>query len=1453
MLNAVIAFSLRHRALVLFAAAALLIGGILAFSRLPIDAVPDITNNQVQILTNAPALSALEIERFVTFPIELSVKSLPDLVELRSLSRPGLSVITVVFEEDVDLYFGRQLILEKLREVGEDLPEGVRTPELGPVSTGLGEIFRYVVRDTSGRYSPMELRTIQDWIIRRELLGAEALAEVNSLGGELQQYQIIVDPDRLAGYDISLRDVFRAASEASDNAGGAYIETGPEQLAVRAVGLATSVEDIRNSVITTYSDGTPLLIGDVAEVRTGPAIRFGSASQDGKGEVVVGIVMQLKGANARVTVNGVKERIEEIRPLLPEGVVIEPFYDREELVDRTIRTVLTNLIEGALLVIGVLLLFLVSLRAGLIVASVIPLSMCFAGIMMYLSGQSGNLMSLGAIDFGLVVDGSLIIVENILRLLDRRYREGESPPLSSDDMRHLVYEGSIEVRKAAQFGEIIIIVVYLPIITLQGIEGKLFRPMALTVGFALIGALLLSITYVPALASLLLRGQKRVRHSPIIEWMRRRYRPLLERALRYRPAIVGTSFGLVLLALFGFTQLGGEFIPRLDEGDIAMHLIRLPSIALSESQEITTAVEKELMTFPEVKTVVSHTGRAEVSTDPMGFELADVFIMLRDEGEWTTGRTKEELVEAMSERLEKFPGVGTQFLQPIEMRMNELIAGARGDVVVKVYGEDYETLTPAAGEIAAILRELEGGTDITVEQTGGLSQLVIRPDRSSLARYGMSVADLNHIVETAVAGSKAGTVYEGERRFDLVVRFREEARTDVGKIRGLSVSTPTGAPVPLSELASVRIEEGPVQISREEGSRFTTIQANVRGRDVESFVKELRDRVESEVELPPGYRIDYGGQFRNLEKASERLLYVVPIALFLIFALLYQTFGSFRIGVMIFLCIPMSVVGGVGALLLRGMPFSISAGVGFIALFGIAVLNGIVMVAAIRKHQLAGIPRREAVMLGADERLRPVVTTAALAGFGFLPMMLATSAGAEVQRPLATVIIGGLISATLLTLILLPIIYERFGGKPSTADIEDDGNRKDFLTTKGIAGTAIVIFLLLAAASTASGQTTLTRQVLIERALTASPERERVAASAKRIDAEGRTANIPPPTSLFYEVEEYPSGSLPGEPTTSFGISQSIPFPTVWGANSRARRAAVVAVEAELGVVERKIVNEANRIWLDLVHAARHVGLTDTMTANARRIADITRFRRSVGEIDALEATQGEILLAEAKGDSIAARNDLDRAMRRARSLMAAPGSEEFLLQPDPLSFADNGERTELLERLRTNHPELRFLERRLQAIGARKIATAQSRLPGFELEFRSQRVDGRMGYFGAGIGLEIPITRWFSDPREDAFDAEEMELLAEVRQTERDLTRRLDELLIEREGKLALVRHYDDELLPAAREAWRIGLRLYQEGETGYLSVVTVHTSLITFERERLEQALEIERIDLEITGLVE
>ncbi len=1213
---------------------------------------------------------------------------------MRSLSRSGLSVVTVVFEENVETYFGRQLILEKLREAEESLPPGADTPELGPVSTGLGEIFRYVVRDTTGRLSPMELRTIHDWIVRRQLLGVPGLAEVNAIGGFLKQYQVLVDPEKLAAYNLTLRDVFDAAAASSGTGGGAYIETGPEQLTVRSVGLATSLDDLRATAVKTTAGGTPVLLGDVAEVTTGPAIRFGAATRDGEGEVVTGFTLQLKGANARVVVGAVKDRIAEIQASLPEGVVIEPYYDRTQLVARTIKTVAKNLGEGALLVIAVLLLLLAHLRSGLILASVIPLAMLFAVICMVLTGQSGNLMSLGAIDFGLVVDGSLIIVENILRLISKHQREGR--PIEGDDgMRRLVYAGAVEMVSAAKFGVFIIIIVYLPILTLRGIEGKLFQPMALTVTYALVGALLLSVTYVPVMCSLFLKGGAPIRHAPVVAWLHRVYRPALRRALAHGRLIVGVAALLLAVALVGFTRLGGEFLPRLDEGDVAMQILRLPSVSLTESLAITGEVERRVAAFDEVETIVSNTGRPEVSTDPMGVEIADAYIILKPRDAWPEvagrRRTKAELVEAMREAVEDVPGAGVQFLQPIEMRTNELVAGARGDVAVKLFGEDFGVMNPAAERVAAILRATPGGADVSVEQTSGFPQLVVRPDRAVLARYGLTPADINDLVETAVGGRVAGAIYEGERRFDLVVRYRENARGSVTALRQTLVATPTGARVPLEVLARVAVEEGPAQISRDEGSRYVTVQANVRGRDVASFVESVQAQIAAQVDLPPGYRIAYGGQFENLQNASRRLALVVPLALVLIFFLLFQAFRSARLGVLIFLCVPMAVIGGVAALFVAGLPFSISAGVGFIALFGIAVLNGIVMVAAFRKFEGEGLTRRDAILAGADERLRPVVTTATLAALGFVPMLLARSAGAEVQRPLATVVIGGLVSSTLLTLFVLPIVYGWFGGRrvqwqqPEPEDVEaelftppgeagldaaDSPYENGYFAVtrppgRGGAVWGIALLALLGAAGRAQAQDVpgnltgpLSQSVVRARVLDVAPSLQRSLAALQRAAALRSSAGLLPATEVFATVDGQPIADVTAERETAGGVAQTIPLPPVLTARRRAAQKLIEQAEAEHAVVRRAVLLDADLAYVDLLAGQTRLALADSALVLAQAFAAAAERRQGLGETGVLEALQARVAVAQAERERAASAGAFESAAAVLRTLLdLAPGA----------------------------------------------------------------------------------------------------------------------------------------------------------------------------------------------------
>jgi cobalt-zinc-cadmium resistance protein CzcA len=1483
----IVAFSLRQRVLVLFATVGLVAAGLYAATRLPVDAVPDVTNNQVQVLTQAPALSPLEVERFVTVPVELALKSLPDLVELRSLSRQGISVVTVVFEDGVDTYFGRQLILEALRGVGDELPPGTETPELGPVSTGLGEVFRYTLRDTTGRYSPMELRTIQDWIVRRQLLGVPGLAEVNSIGGELRQVQVLVDPDRLAGYGLTLREVFDATAEASGNAGAATIETGPEQLSVRTDGLVQSADDLRRSVVATRG-GTPVTLGDVAEVRDGAAVRFGAATQDGEGEVVTGFALQLKGANARVVVSAVKDRIEEIQQALPEGVTIEPYYDRTALVNRTIGTVAKHLAEGALLVIFVLLLLLVNFRAGLVLASVIPLAMMFAFIGMWLTGQSANLMSLGAIDFGLVVDGSLIIVENVLRRIGVMQKEGGGR-LSKEAFRDLVYEGTLEVRKVAQFGEVIILVVYLPILFLRGIEGKLFAPMALTVSFALLGAVILSITYVPVMCSLVFDPSKPVKHSPIIEWLHKVYRPLLDRALGLRAVVVGGAAALFALAVFGFGGLGAEFVPRLDEGDVAVQIIRLPSVSLTESVEIAGDVERRLMAFDEVETVVGNTGRAEISTDPMGVEITDTYVILKPKDEWPEvdgdPRTKPELVAAMQEAVEDVPA-GVQFYQPIEMRTNELIAGARGDVVVKVFGESYDELTPLAEQVEQIVQETPGATSVSRDQTEGSPQLVVRPDRAALARYGLTVAALNRIVETAVGGATAGEVYEGERRFDLVVRFQEGARSSPAAVEALPVVTPTGARVPLSALASVAVESGPVSVSREEGSRFVSVQSNVTGRDLASFVEDVQARIAAEVDLPPGARIDYGGQFENLEAATARLALVVPLALALIFVLLFQTFGSVRLAAIIYLCVPMSIVGGVAMLYLLGLPFSISAGVGFIALFGIAVLNGLVMVGAIRKFELHGLPRREAVLAGADERLRAVVTTATLAAIGFMPMLLGSGAGSEVQRPLAAVVIGGLVTSTVLTLFVLPTVYAWVGSGqapptlPGGGEVDADLDRQlnaevdsDWAPDAdghgagrraGVGPALGLVLALLVGAGTARAQdgpaTPLTLAGALDQAEAVAPELALGTAAVAREAARRESAGILPATEFFLGVDRVPTidGSFGGT-ETSLGVGQSFRLPAYYRAQRGAADALLRQAEVERGALRRGVRLRAALAYVEAVAADARLVLADSAVAVASGFAYASNRRFELEATGQLEPLQAEVALAqaeraraEAAGQARGARDALGTYLARRDSLVLADPLGRTFDEglPDLDALAATGALDSLLVRA---NPRLAAAEAAVRVAEAEARAVATERLPSFGAEAALQTEGGAVGFLAGRVGVAVPLARMATDAPDRAAQA-----AVEVARFERDrllvgLATDLRTRLARLRADAAQARLYDERLVPQAERAYAIAIRLRREGAATYLEVLQAQTALLQTRADALEVALDAARLRTEIDALLD
>jgi cobalt-zinc-cadmium resistance protein CzcA len=1034
MLNKIIEFSIRNKLIIGLFIIALIGYGAYETSRLPIDAVPDITNNQVQVITIAPSFGATDIERLVTFPIEQANNNIPGLKEIRSFSRFGLSLVTIVFEDATDIYWARQQVAERLQKVQVQIPPGIGIPELGPVSTGLGEIYQYVVRAKKGyekKYNETELRTIQDWIVRRQLLGVKGVAEVSSFGGKLKQYEIAVDPHKLQSYNVTIQEVFTALEKNNQNTGGAYIEKGATVLFIRSEGLVGNTSDIRNICIKATESGTPLFIRDIADVKTGYATRYGAMCYNDEGEVAGAVVMMLKGANSSEVIKSVKKRITQIRKTLPEGVIVEPFLDRTKMVNNAIGTVEQNLMEGALIVIFVLVLFLGNIRAGLLVASVIPLAMLFAIILMNTFGVSGNLMSLGALDFGLIVDGAVIIVEAVMHQLSHSAQLKNIRQLNQSEMNYEVSHSASKMMNSAVFGQIIILVVYLPIFTLQGIEGKMFKPMAQTVAFALLGAFLLSLTYIPMMSALFL--SKKTKHKPnisdkLMSRIENSYQNTLRKILRFPKTVLTAVILLFLSAVITLSFLGGEFIPALEEGDFAVDTRVLTGSNLKTTIENTQKAAHILKTrFPEVEKVVTKIGSGEVPTDPMPMEASDMMVILKDKREWKSAKTFNELAEKMGKALQDVPGITTSFQYPVQMRFNELMTGARQDVVCKIFGENLDTLASYAQKLGAIVNQVEGAKNLYVETVTGMPQVIIEYNRAAIAQYNLNIADINKVVNTAFAGQSAGLIFEGEKRFDVVVRLDTDKRKDLEDVKNLLVPTPLGSQVPLYQLANVEIRNGPNQIQREDAKRRIVIGFNVRGRDVQSIVNELQQKTDQQIKFPTGYYVTYGGAFENLREAKQRLMIAVPVSLILIFLLLFFAFNSVKQGLLIYSAIPLSAIGGIFFLALRGMPFSISAGVGFIALFGVAVLNGIVLIAEFNRLKKEGLSNlNQIVMTGTGLRLRPVLMTAFVASLGFLPMALSNGAGAEVQRPLATVVIGGLMIATFLTLFVLPVLYILF-------------------------------------------------------------------------------------------------------------------------------------------------------------------------------------------------------------------------------------------------------------------------------------------------------------------------------------------------------------------------------------------------------------------------------------------
>ncbi len=1403
---------------------ALLIFGIYDATKLPIDAQPDITSNQVQIITVAPSFSAEDIERLVTFPIEQANSNIGGISEIRSFSRFGLSLVTIVFDDETDVYWARQQVSERLLQVQNDIPEGIGEPQLGPISTGLGEIYQYVVRPAEGyedQYDETELRTIQDWIVRRQLLGVPGVADVSSFGGKLKQYEIAINPQRLQSFNLTINDLFDALSENNQNTGGAYIEKGPTSLFIRSEGLIGKIEDIENILVKRSQSGTPILLKDVADVKTGFATRYGAMTYNDTGEVSGAVVMMLKGANSNEVVKNVQERIEEIKKTLPEGVIVEPFLDRKKMVDNTIRTVETNLLEGALIVVFILVIFLGNLRAGFIVASVIPLSLLFAIIMMNIFGVGGNLMSLGALDFGLIVDGAVIIVEAAMHQLAHNKKFGLKNKLMQTEMDQTVGSSAKKMVNSAVFGQIIILIVYLPIFTLQGIEGKMFRPMAQTVAFALIGAFILSLTYVPMMTSLFLSKKKKVKPNlsdrimAKVEVFHQKY---LMKALRVRNLILVVVFSLFAIAIFVMSRLGGEFIPALEEGDFAVEARVLPGSNLSTTKEYTTKAAKILKDeFPEVEMVVTKIGSGEIPTDPMPMDTGDMIVVLKPKKEWTSATTFPELSDKMSKALENIPGLSTGFQFPVQMRFNELMTGARQDVVVKIFGENLDSLSSNAAKLGKIINTVEGAQDLYIEPINGIPQVVIEFDRGLLAQYGLTVGEANRIINMAFAGQSTGMVFEGEKRFDLVVRLAEEKRTNIDDIRNLLIPTASGVQIPLNQLAKVDYKNTPNQIQREDAKRRIVVGFNVKGRDVESVVQELQQKVDEKIKFPTGYYATYGGAFENLNHAKARLGIAVPIALILIFILLYFAFKSVKESLLIYTAIPLSSIGGILFLAARDMPFSISAGVGFIALFGIAVLNGIVLISEYNRLRDNGIKNTtRIVIMGTRTRLRPVLMTAAVASLGFLPMALSNGSGAEVQRPLATVVIGGLMGATFLTLFVLPILYVMFENihfkKKST-------RHKSFPT-------AILLVLVLFGA-TANAQERMSFDEVVK------------LADANNLEIKQAELN-----TVYHEKNVFANRSLSpldiaaefgqvnsGEFDNKFTISQSFQFPVVFKRQKALNEQMISTSKANEQLTKVEVKQRLANLYVNMQNTEYQQDLLKENELIYQEFLKKANLRLKKGESNRSEVSTAIIQLKSIQNQLRLVENELENESRQIQFLT----NSSFKIYP-----TKDGVNWNEIAGLSVSdaHPMLKLAEENIQTSTLETEIEKSKKIPVLTVGYSNQSFSdldkNRYNSFQVGVGLPL-FNRGINSSIEASKVKTDLARQAYTLQQSK-LQQDFDVLKNKVNAYEEMVGDFEQSQLPAANDLQKTINRQLLEGEINFLDWVILNNQIIEVKTKFLE-----------------
>ncbi|QZK90412.1 CusA/CzcA family heavy metal efflux RND transporter [Flavobacterium sp. CHNK8] len=1442
MLEKIIAFSLKNKLIVLLFTIGIFGFGLFSVFQISIGAVPDVTNNQVQVITTSRNLSTQDIEQFITYPVEIEMANLPGVKEIRSISKFGLSVVTIVFDENLGTYLPRQLIAEKIKTASEKIPQGFGTPEMGPITTGLGEIYQYTLEvkpEFKNNYSVTDLRTIQDWVVKRQLSGIKGVVEINTWGGFLKQYEIAISPSSLKAMNISTADVFTALEKNNSIAGGAYIEKVNQSYFIRGEGKVNSLEDIGNIVVQN-NNGLPVYIKNVAQISYGHANRFGAITGNGEGEKVLGQVMMLKGGNSKQVIDDVKNRVAEIQKSLPEGVYINGFLERSELVGKTTFTVAENLILGCLIVIFVVVLLLGNWRSGLVVASVIPLCLLFAISFMNIFGIDANLMSLGAIDFGIIIDGAVIIVEFIaFQIASKSAHLGN---LSKEERQleidQITYKSASKMMNSAIFGQLIILIVFIPILSLSGIEGKMFKPMAMTFSFALLGAMIFCFTYVPVVSSLFLKPKEENPNSisnKLIHKLNSWYLPIISWAIANTKKVLYGALGLLLLAAGLFATMGGEFIPTLDEGDFVIQPVLKTGTSLTKTIAITTKIEKIILkNFPEVTQVVSRIGAAEVPTDPMSMEESDVIVKLKPKSEWTSAATKDELADKIKEALEnQIPNMEIEFTQPIEMRFNELISGTRSDVAVKVFGEDLGILAQKAEEIKNAIAKVEGASDIIIEKTKGLPQMSVVYDRSKIARYGLNIADLNEMIALGFAGKTVGTVFEGEKRFDMVVRLDQTNRQDIEDLRNLYVSTPNAGQIPLRELASIEYTEGPAKISRDNTNRRIVVGINVRNRDLQSVVTDIQKIVENKIKLPSGYYVKYGGQFENLQSAKARLMIAVPIALFLIFILLYFAFGSVKEALMVYSAIPLSAVGGVLFLWIRDLPFSISAGVGFIALFGIAVLNGIVLIEHFKELKHQGMKDIDALILkGTTDRLRPVLLTAAAAALGFLPMAISSSAGAEVQRPLATVVIGGLFTATILTMIVLPILYKVF---------ENQSFKKAKL--KKTQNATFIIMLMLSSSFAFSQNTNPELDSLLSKAMQNNKGIKAAQLQVDKTKANIKTANTFDKTNIYYSYDQN-NLALNNEPLRVFGVQQRFSFPTVYGAQKKVFSSEYEREKANFDIQKNKLSLAVSKSYQHIVYLQHQEKLYQYLDSLYQNFSKASDRRFELGETNYLEKITAQAKFRQIRTKLSQIENDKKAQYELLQSLLQ---SDEIIKinsnSITPLNtFIDATSKlfyTAYLESVTKNYKNQIELQK-------------QHWLPDINLDYFQGRNNGlSQSLYGFQVGLAVPILFSGQVAKSKVAQLElqswELQKQNEEVKIEKYINQKKNELAKHQEA----INYYNTYGKKLSDEIIKVGNNSYKHGEIDFFQYIQSLENATTIQVDYLDTILQFNQTQLDLQYL--